>query len=185
MVQILLRGLLESNSSRGEEEVGDFGRGLTDGWDRLSREGRREAGSRGSKAGSAAPGEDVRGPRWGQGPAGSGDRRRGSRSGRAADTGCSGLALHQIWAQRGDTALCPPVERRERCEGQEGQKVAGTGAWDLLGHCLGFVGCLSSGPALLGLHLSPNPSRQVLPRVQGLASPPSQLSLGSLLGPSS
>lgn len=115
--------------------MGDLGEGC--GWlESAESRGCREAGSRGSKAGSAAPGEDVREPRWGQGPAGSGERRAGSRSGRAADTGCSGLALHQIWAHRGDTAVCPPVERRERCEGQEGQKVAGPGAWDLPGHAV-------------------------------------------------
>lgn len=40
------------------------------------------------------------GSRWGQGPAGSGDPCAGSRSGRVAETGCPGLALHQIWACR-------------------------------------------------------------------------------------
>lgn len=77
MVQILLRGLLESNSSRGEEEVGDRER-ADDGWNRLSREGDarleaeearpvprrgvRMSGSLGGDRGQPVPGKDARTP---------------------------------------------------------------------------------------------------------------------------
>lgn len=58
----------------------------------------------------------------GSGPVESGDRCAGSRSGREAKIGQTGLALRQIWARRGDAAVSPPVERRELYEGEEGQQ---------------------------------------------------------------
>lgn len=47
--------------------------------------------------------------------------RAGSRYRRAAEAGRQGLALHQIWALRGGALVCPPVERREGGDGEEGQ----------------------------------------------------------------
>lgn len=106
---------------------GRNGSGLRAGWNWLSRD-RADletltGGRKPRKQGRQAPQPRVR--MFG-GLVGTGASRLRKLGGRLR-LRVRGLELHQIGARRGAGALCPPVERRKRCEGEEEQKVTGPG----------------------------------------------------------